>query len=133
MEVRLALNFVLFASFCLVDGCSCTNICSAYAECHIHRRKRSLDNQERDQIENADRNRTYSITLQGDPCNFDTYDDNRDGTITKGELEAILCINEVTDALFSDLNAITDDGVIKPDEFIVIAPMIITDCFSSDK
>ncbi|XP_053394198.1 uncharacterized protein LOC123545147 [Mercenaria mercenaria] len=75
----------------------------------------------------------YNITLYVDPCNFFTYDDDRDGVIVKDELRAIFGDNEKTDALFEDLDVTKDDEGINPEEFYAMAPMIIADCLDTEK
>ncbi|XP_045185957.2 uncharacterized protein LOC123543960 [Mercenaria mercenaria] len=133
MEAKLVLIVILFPCLWFVDGCNrnVTINCSGHATCHYHKAARSLDNNEKEQKDKYYWKRTYSITLQGDPCNFNTYDKNGDGAITKEEMHATLCSNVETDVLFADLDISAVDGEIKPEEFFGMAPLIITDCFNS--
>ncbi|XP_053394194.1 uncharacterized protein LOC128555561 [Mercenaria mercenaria] len=73
----------------------------------------------------------YNITLRVDPCNFHTYDDNRDGAIVKEELHAIFGNHEKTDDLFKDLDITTGDGYIAKEEFYAMAPVIIAECLDT--
>ncbi|XP_045187395.2 uncharacterized protein LOC123545149 [Mercenaria mercenaria] len=75
----------------------------------------------------------YNITLKVDPCNFYTYDDDRDGTIVKEELHAIFGNNEKTNALFKDLDITPGDGYIAEEEFYAMAPVIIAECLDTDE
>ncbi|XP_045185951.2 uncharacterized protein LOC123543953 [Mercenaria mercenaria] len=133
MEVKLMLVLVLFPCLWLADGCerktTNNNYCSGHAKCIIiYRCARSLDNNEK-----GHKIRTYRITLQGDPCNFSTYDNNGDGVITKEEMQVILCSTVETDALFADLDILEGDGEIMSEEFNATAPQIITNCFEDQQ
>ncbi|XP_045186872.1 uncharacterized protein LOC123544858 [Mercenaria mercenaria] len=75
----------------------------------------------------------YNVTLQVDPCNFKSYDDDRDGIISKEEFYAVFGENEKTDALFDDLDYPTADGVIEIEEFYELAPVTITECADVDE
>ncbi|XP_053389675.1 uncharacterized protein LOC128552657 [Mercenaria mercenaria] len=83
-----------------------------------HFKKRSVESQEHH----------YNVTLQTDPCNFKTYDDDRNEEITKEEFYDVFGQNEMTDALFDDLDYPTADGVIEIEEFYERAPVTITAC-----
>ncbi|XP_053397123.1 uncharacterized protein LOC123544859 [Mercenaria mercenaria] len=75
----------------------------------------------------------YNVTLQVDPCNFKSYDDDRDGRISKEEFYAVFGENEKTDALFDDLDYPIADGVIEIEEFYELAPVTITECVDVDE
>ncbi|XP_045185915.1 uncharacterized protein LOC123543912 [Mercenaria mercenaria] len=134
MEIKIVLSLISFACFWLADGCDRNNVnsCKDDATCRIHSSNTHGKRHTRSVQKNG---ANYSIMLRADPCSFNTYDIDEDGAITKEEFNALLGINEETDALFIDLNLMTDDGnsVIKPDEFYTMVPLIITDCFKSDK
>ena len=49
----------------------------------------------------------YSIQLSDDPCDFDTYDEDGDGTITLEELIALFHFPGASRALYEDLNVIS--------------------------
>ncbi|XP_053398096.1 uncharacterized protein LOC128556584 isoform X2 [Mercenaria mercenaria] len=129
MDVRCLLIFVLVVNFCQVDGCERRRYyyCGQNSRCRFN--KRSIDNQQRKQNVNGDGNRTYSITIREcDPCNFNTYDGDRDGKITMEELQAILCIKRETSALFADIDVIPEDGVINTNEFFSMVPLVVPEC-----
>ncbi|XP_045185986.1 uncharacterized protein LOC123543986 [Mercenaria mercenaria] len=138
MELKLLLALVLFACIWLTDGCNrakCIDLCTGNAKCRI-KDPRCKQNPDRRQKGSVNKNGTeYSITLQDDPCSFNTYDSDQDGAIAKRELHALLGDNEETDALFRDLNIKTDNrvSVITPSEFSTMAPQIITECADSDE
>ena len=60
------------------------------------------------QISSSFQNRSfYAITLPADPCDFQTYDLNKDGEISKEEFDAVLGVQDESDALFTELDALT--------------------------
>ncbi|XP_045163345.2 uncharacterized protein LOC123527749 [Mercenaria mercenaria] len=122
MEVKVMLCFVLFACVWYADGCHRPSI----------RHLRSLEYPAERQEGSVEKNGGhYSVTLQAHPCRFDTYDADRDGEISKREVQAILGIAGETDSLFAELNIMPDDGVIKPEEFYAKVPQIITQCLDT--
>ncbi|XP_045185896.2 uncharacterized protein LOC123543893 [Mercenaria mercenaria] len=133
METRILLLLVLFACGLPAEGC--IRSCSFHIVQIRCRVGRSADNEDNEiQITGSKKKEAhFSIALRGDPCSFNSYDADRDGTITKEELLALFCENERTEDLYSELDIITEDGVIKPDEFYSKAPLIIAECSNSDK
>ncbi|XP_053398108.1 uncharacterized protein LOC123545734 [Mercenaria mercenaria] len=103
MEVKIMLAFVF---------CACVWLAEGNAEKKGHR---------------------YSIKLQDDPCNFNTYDIDMDGIIAKDELLAVLSINDADNTLFALVDLMAEDKVIKRDEFYALVPMFIAECSDSNK
>ncbi|XP_045185855.2 uncharacterized protein LOC123543851 [Mercenaria mercenaria] len=141
METRILLLLVLFDCGLLADGCSgnrkdkdsgCKWRVEVEVEC---RRRRSLDNKDNEkQMTGSEKKEApFSIKLRSTPCSFNSYDVDRDGTITKEEVQALLCGHEDAEMLFSEFDVKPEDGVIKPDEFYSTAPLIIAECSNSDK
>ncbi|XP_053374811.1 uncharacterized protein LOC128547111 [Mercenaria mercenaria] len=139
MEVKIVLSLVFCACVWLVNGCNRNS-----SDCHggtilqcrsNHRRSsRSLDDFAKRTEGNAEKKgHRYSIKLQDDPCNFNTYDIDQDGAIAKDELLAILSINEANDTLFALVDLMAEGRVIKRDEFYALVPMLIAECYDSDK
>ncbi|XP_053387525.1 uncharacterized protein LOC123542753 [Mercenaria mercenaria] len=135
MEVKILLALVFCCCVWLANGCVKTNACGDNSDCKNKRRRRFSDNHDNRPKGSVGKIGThYSIKLQDhDPCDFNTYDNDLDGVIAKEEVQDILGINAETDALFADLDIMTEDSVIKLDEFYALAPLIITECYASDR
>ncbi|XP_045202704.1 uncharacterized protein LOC123556197 [Mercenaria mercenaria] len=68
--------------------------------------------------------------IEGDLCNFETYDGDGDGVIVKEEVRSIMRHEVKLDRLFANLD-ITGDGKIDEEEFYT-SPAIKTVCMGSD-
>ncbi|XP_060575060.1 uncharacterized protein LOC132732599 [Ruditapes philippinarum] len=71
----------------------------------------------------------YNVTLNVDPCFFVIYDLDKNGEFSKDELQTIFGKDEKANALFADLDTDPSDGVITEEEFMTMAPLMISSCF----
>ncbi|XP_045161644.2 uncharacterized protein LOC123526520 [Mercenaria mercenaria] len=132
MELKIVLCFVLFAGFRYADCCGRGG--GSFSK--NYRPYRSVDdrhaNGQEGSVEKIGAH--YSVTPSlAHPCTFETYDADRNGEISKIELQAVLGIGDDVDSLFADLDIMPDDGVIKPDEFSATVPLYITVCLDTAK
>ncbi|XP_052814376.1 uncharacterized protein LOC128241471 [Mya arenaria] len=74
----------------------------------------------------------FNVTLMADPCDFDFYDHDKDGGISKKEMATIFGDEVGADRLFDALDRETVDGVIIREEF-AFAPMVINNCFQDSE
>ncbi|XP_060580473.1 uncharacterized protein LOC132737229 [Ruditapes philippinarum] len=69
----------------------------------------------------------YNVSLKVDPCNFITYDVDKNDEIILGEMHAIFGDNEMALSLFLDLDE-NESGAIELEEFYQQAPKFIAAC-----
>ncbi|XP_052761888.1 uncharacterized protein LOC128204513 [Mya arenaria] len=73
----------------------------------------------------------FNVTLIADPCEFDFYDQDKDGRISRKEMFSIFGNNIAAAMLFDALDKEIIDGTITKAEFDNLAAEIINDCFRS--
>ncbi|XP_045185938.2 uncharacterized protein LOC123543937 [Mercenaria mercenaria] len=121
MEVKLVLALVFCTCVWLSDG---YNIDYLRASRILEKYAKSLE-------ENAEKKgKSYRAQLQGDLCNFSTYDIDQDGVIEKDEL---LTISAGNDAVLAVLDLMADNKSVMPEEFYALVPMFIPECPDSDQ
>ncbi|XP_060580049.1 uncharacterized protein LOC132736844 [Ruditapes philippinarum] len=81
---------------------------------------------------NAAGKKLYSVSFQIDPCNFITYDIDRNDEIVLGEMHAIFGDSEIALRLFIDMDE-NGNRVIEKEEFYNQAPQFIKECSVLDQ
>ncbi|XP_052814664.1 uncharacterized protein LOC128241672 isoform X1 [Mya arenaria] len=74
----------------------------------------------------------FNVTLMADPCDFDFYDHDKDGGISKKEMATIFGDEAGAERLFDALDRESVDGVIVREEF-AFAPKVINNCFQDSE
>ncbi|KAH3889099.1 hypothetical protein DPMN_013148 [Dreissena polymorpha] len=77
---------------------------------------------------NTQQMKHFILSLDVNQCNFNLYDANRDGVITKEELVAVFGDNTNTTELFQALDIISGDGKVDRDEFHYLMSRTIDGC-----
>ncbi|XP_052812488.1 uncharacterized protein LOC128240043 [Mya arenaria] len=73
----------------------------------------------------------FNVTLIADPCEFDFYDQDKDGSISNVEMWSVFGNTTEANMLFYAFDKETVDDTISKDEFVTLAPVLIDDCFQN--
>ncbi|XP_052814804.1 uncharacterized protein LOC128241794 [Mya arenaria] len=74
---------------------------------------------------------SFHVKLMADPCAFDFYDQDKDGSISTVEMWSVFGNTTEANMLFYALNKGIVDDTISKDEFVTLAPILIDDCFQN--